>query len=75
MFTNSMRPRFQRFASFNYQGINYKIKQTHIADDFYKFHLAAIIVQEPPIKETGLHKKRFVYIIQAIEQNRSEESG
>ena len=33
-----MRPKFQRFATFNY--FNDKVKQTHIADDLYKFYLA-----------------------------------
>ena len=40
----------------NYQGLNYKVKQRHIADDFYKFSLAVIMVQEARIKETGLHE-------------------
>ena len=40
----------------NYQGLNYKVKQRHIADDFCKFSLAVIMVQEARIKETGLHE-------------------
>ena len=51
-----MRRKFQRFATFNCQGLNDKVKQTHIADDFYKFRLTAIMVQETSIKETGLHE-------------------
>ena len=51
-----MRSKFQRFATLNCQGLNDKVKQTHIADDFYKFRLAAIMVQERRIKETGLHE-------------------
>ena len=51
-----MRPKFQSFAAFKSQGLNDKVKQTHIADDFYKFRLAAIMVQETPIKETGLQE-------------------
>ena len=51
-----MRPKFQRFGTFNCQGLNDKVKQTHIADDFYKFRLAVIMVQETRIKETGLHE-------------------
>ena len=51
-----MRPKFQRFTTFNYQELNDKVKQTHIADDFYKLRLAAILVQETRIKETGLHE-------------------
>ena len=38
------------------QGLNDYIKQTHIADDLYKFCLAAIMEQETHIKETGLHE-------------------
>ena len=41
---------------FNCQGLNDKVKQTHITDDFYKFSLSAIMVQETCIKETGLHE-------------------
>ena len=51
-----MRPRFQRFATFNCQGLNDEVKKTHIADDFYKFCLGAIMVQETRIKETGTHE-------------------
>ena len=51
-----MRPKFQRFPTFNCQGLNDEVKQTHIANDFYKFRLAAIMVQETSIKETGLHE-------------------
>ena len=51
-----MRPKFQRFATFNCQGLNDKVKQTHIAHDFHKFRLAAIMVQETRIKDTGLHE-------------------
>ena len=51
-----MRPKFQRFATFNCHGFNDEVKQTHIADDFYKFRLAAIMVQETRIKETGLYE-------------------
>ena len=51
-----MRPKFQRFATFNCQGLNDEVKQTHINDNFYKFHLAEIMVQETRIKETGLHE-------------------
>ena len=75
-----MRPKVQRFVTFSCQGLIDKVKQTHIADDFYKFCLAAIMVQETLIKETGLHeftlsdgKKGFVFIIQEMEQNQSEE--
>ena len=57
----------------NYQGLNYKVKQRHIADDFYKFSLAVIMVQEARIKETGLHeftssdwREICLYIIQAM---------
>ena len=51
-----MRPKFQRFAMFNCQGLKDEVKQTHIADNFYKLHLAAIMVQETCIKETSLHE-------------------
>ena len=51
-----MRPKFQRFATFNCQGLNDKVKQTHITDDFYKLRLAAIMVQETRIKETCLRE-------------------
>ena len=51
-----MRPKFQRFATFDCQGLNDKGKQTYIADDFYKFRLSTIMVQETRIKETGLHE-------------------
>ena len=51
-----MRPIFQRFATFNCQRLNDKVKQTHIADDLYKFCLAAIMVQETRIMETGLYE-------------------
>ena len=51
-----MRPKFQRSAAFNYQGLNDKVKQTHIANNFYEFRLAAITVQEARIKETGLYE-------------------
>ena len=51
-----MRPKFQRFAMFNCQGLKDEVKETHIADNFYKLHLAAIMVQETCIKETGLHE-------------------
>ena len=51
-----MRPKFQRFATVNCQGLNDEVKQTHIADNFYKFHLAVIMAQETCIKETGLHE-------------------
>ena len=51
-----MRPKFQRFTTFNCQGLNDEVKQTHIVDDFYKFRLAAIIVQETRIKEKGLYE-------------------
>ena len=51
-----MRPKFQRFATFNCQGLNDKAKQTHIADEFYRLRLASIMVQEVRIKETGLHE-------------------
>ena len=51
-----MRPKFQRFATFNCQGLNDKVKQIHIADDFYKFPPVAIMVQETRIKETSLHE-------------------
>ena len=51
-----MRPKFQRFATFNCQGHNDEVKQTHIGDNFYKFHLAVIMAQETCIKETGLHE-------------------
>ena len=51
-----MRPKFQRFAMFNCQRLNDIVKQTRITDDFYKLHLAAIMVQETCIKETGLNK-------------------
>ena len=36
--------------------LNDKVKQTHIADDFCKFRLAAIMVPETRIKETLLHE-------------------
>ena len=39
-----MRPNFQRFATVNCQGFNDKVKQTHIADYFYKWRLATIMV-------------------------------
>ena len=51
-----MRPKFQRFATLNWQGLNDKVKQTNIADNFCKSRLAAIMVQETRIKETGLHE-------------------
>ena len=51
-----MRPKSQRFATFNCQGLNDKVKQIHIADDFYKFRLAAIMAQETRIMETGLYE-------------------
>ena len=51
-----MRPKFKRFATFNCQGLNSEVRQTHIADDFYKFRVAEIMVQEKRIKEAGLHK-------------------
>ena len=51
-----MRSKFQRFATFNWQGLNDEVKKTYIADDFYKFRLGAIMVQETRIKETGLHE-------------------
>ena len=51
-----MRPKFQIFATFNCQGLNDEVKQTHIADDFYEFRLAAIMVQETHVKETGLYE-------------------
>ena len=51
-----MRPKFHRLATFNCKGLNDEVKQTHIADDFYKFRLAATMVQETRIKETGLHE-------------------
>ena len=51
-----MRPKFHRLATFNCKGLNDEVKQTYIADDFYKFRLAAIMVQETGIKETGLHE-------------------
>ena len=41
---------------FNCQWLNDEVKQMHIADDFYKFHLAAIMVQETCIKKRGLHE-------------------
>lgn len=41
---------------FNCQWFNDEVKQMHITDDFYKFHLAAIMVQETCIKKTGLHE-------------------
>ena len=44
-----MRPKFQRFATFNYQRFNNKVKQTHIAENFDKFCLAAIMAQETGI--------------------------
>ena len=50
-----MRPKFQRFATFNCQGLNDEVKKTHIADDFYKFRLAAIMVQETRIMKTSLY--------------------
>ena len=40
----------------NCQGLNDKVKQTHIADNFYKFRLVAIMVQETRIKKTGLYE-------------------
>ena len=79
---NKIRRKSQRFTTFNCQGLNYNVKQTHIADDFYKFSLAATMVQETRIKETGLHKftsfggKNLLFIIiQTMQQNRSEELG
>ena len=51
-----MRPKFQRLVTFNCKGLNDEVKQTHIADDFYKFRLAAIMVQDIRIKETGLQE-------------------
>ena len=51
-----MRPKFQRLVTFNCKGLNDEVKETHIADDFYKSRLAAIMVQEIRIKETGLHE-------------------
>ena len=51
-----MRPKFKRFATFNCQGLNSEVRQTYIADDFYKFRVAEIMVQEKRIKEAGLHK-------------------
>ena len=41
-----MRIKFQRFATFNSQGVKDKVKQKLIVDDFYKLRLAAIMVQE-----------------------------
>lgn len=41
-----MRTKFQRFATFNCQGVKDKIKQKLIVDDFYKLRLATIMVQE-----------------------------
>ena len=53
---------------FNCLGLNDEVKQTRIADDFYKFRLREIMVQETRIKETGLQeltssdgKKVFLY--------------
>ena len=33
-----------------------KVKQAHIAEDFYKFRLTTIMVQKTRIKERGLHE-------------------
>ena len=49
-----MRPKFQRFATFNCQGLINKVMQKNIAGDFYKFSTG--ILQETHIKETGLHE-------------------
>ena len=51
-----MRPKLERLATFNCQGLNDKVKQTHIADDFCKFRLAAIMVQKTRIEETGINE-------------------
>ena len=51
-----MKLKFQRFTTFNCQGLNDYVRQTHITDDFYEFCLAAIMVQETRIKEIGLHE-------------------
>ena len=34
-----MRKKFQKFATFSYQGLNDNVQLTHIAYDFYKFFL------------------------------------
>ena len=51
-----MNLKFQRFTTFNCQGFNDEVKQTHITDDFYKFHLGATMVRETRIEETGLQE-------------------
>ena len=63
-----MGPKFQRFATFNCKELTDEVKQTHVAGDFYKFRLAAIMVQETCIKKTALHifsssdgKKIYLY--------------
>ena len=63
-----MGPKFQRFATFNCKGLTDEVKQTHVDGDFYKFRLAAIMVQETCIKKIGLHifsssdgKKIYLY--------------
>ena len=60
--------KFQRFATFNCKGLTDEVKQTHVDGDFYKFRLAAIMVQETCIKKIGLHifsssdgKKIYLY--------------
>ena len=55
-YQNGSTLKFQIFATFNCQGFNDKVKQKHISDDFQKFRLAAIMVQETRIKEKRLHE-------------------
>ena len=70
-----MRPKFQRFTTFNCQGHNDKVKQKNIAEKFYKSYLEAIVVAETLIEGTGSHEltssdgKKIVNIIQEMEKN------
>ena len=48
--------RYERFATFNCQGILNKVKQMNIADDFCHHQLTAMMIQETHMQGHGLHQ-------------------
>ena len=53
-----MDKKYNRFATFNCQGLKNITKQRLIADDFVKCNLVAMIIQETHIKSNGIHEMK-----------------
>lgn len=50
--------RHKIYAAFNCQGLNCEIKKINTADDFFKYNLIMMIIQETKVLGSGIRKTK-----------------